>query len=98
MTSPGPTVVSVNAVASAGWIEFEDFGSAMDPNTPLLPDFKVNYDDRLHASFELTLDDNRTQTAIYKMISVPPAPEIGGTLTGDFDFDLKRGRSAQTFP
>jgi hypothetical protein len=104
MTSPGPTVVSVTAVASAGWIEFENFGSAIQSNPPAAgpeqvpADFKVNYDDRLRASFDLTLDDNRTQTAIYKMINVPPAPGIGGALTGNFDFDLKRGRSAQTFP
>jgi hypothetical protein len=28
----------------------------------------------------------------------PPQPVIGGMLSGNFDFDLKRGRVAQTFP
>jgi hypothetical protein len=98
MTSPGPTVVSITAVASDGWVEFQNFGSAMQPNVVIGDDFKVNYGDRLQADFQLTLDDDRTQTAIYKMINVPPPPGIGGTLTGNFDFDLRRGRSAQTFP
>jgi hypothetical protein len=104
MTSPGPSVVSITAVASAGWIEFEHFGGAMTPTVPadmrapVLDTFRVNYGDRLQATFDLTLDDDRTQTAIYKMINVPPPPGIGGALAGDFDFDLKRGRSAQTFP
>jgi len=104
MTSPGPTVVSVTAVAYDGWIEFENFGDAAQPNSP--PDarmpignnFQVAYDETLKATFDLVLDDDRTQTAIYKMIDVPPPPRIGGTLQGFFDFDLKRGRTGQTFP
>ena len=35
---------------------------------------------------------------MYKGIDVPPDPRIGGMLDGDFEFDLKRGRAAQTFP
>jgi hypothetical protein len=27
-----------------------------------------------------------------------PNPDIGGSLTGYFDFDLKRGQGAQIFP
>jgi hypothetical protein len=98
MTSPGPTVVSVTAVAKDGWIEFESFGAATVPNVEIKPDFQVQYDDPLAATFDLLLDDDRTQTAIYKMIDVPPVPRLGGTLDGFFQFDLKRGRSAQTFP
>ena len=29
---------------------------------------------------------------------MPPMPVIGGTLEGNFDFDLARGQGAQTFP
>jgi hypothetical protein len=104
MTSPGPTVVSVTAVAMDGWIEFEHFGGAAQPSVPVADrkpvgfDFQVAYDQSLTATFDLVLDDDRRQTAIYKMIDVPPAARIGGTLAGFFDFDLKRGRTGQTFP
>ena len=104
MTSPGPTVVSITAVARDGWIEFESFGDAAKPNeapdarAPVDFNFQVAYDQTLQATFDLVLDDDRRQTAIYKMIDVPPAPRIGGTLAGFFDFDLKRGRTGQTFP
>jgi hypothetical protein len=104
MTSPGPTVVSVTAVAIDGWIEFKNFGDAAQPNvppdarTPVDFNFQVAYDQDLAADFDLILDDDRTQTAIYKMIDVPPAHRIGGTLLGFFDFELRRGRTGQTFP
>jgi hypothetical protein len=102
--SPGPSIASITAVAKDGWVEFENFGGAAqldkppDMRDPISTNFQVQYGDLLHADFDLVLDDDRTQTAIYKMINVPPAPRIGGTLTGDFDFNLERGRSAQTFP
>jgi hypothetical protein len=99
MTAPGPTVVSVTAVAKDGWIEFQSFGGATDrTGEQIKPDFQVQYDDALAADFDLLLNDDRTETAIYKMIDVAPAPRLAGTLQGFFQFDLKRGRSAQTFP
>jgi hypothetical protein len=100
----GPTVVSVTGVARDGWIDFYSFGAAAQPSQPpdmrmpVDPKFLVNFGDRLHADFHIDLSDDRTQTAIYKMINVPPEPQIGGTLDGFFDFDLERGRSGQTFP
>jgi hypothetical protein len=100
----GPTVVGITGVAKDGWIEFRDFGPAAqsdrapEAREAIDPKFQVNYGDRLRASFSVVLDDDRVLTAQYKMIDMPPAAAIGGTLDGSFDFDLERGRSAQTFP
>ena len=99
-----PTVVSVAGVASPGWIDFLDFGSAAQPTlapderTPVDPDFKVAYGERLRAIFSMTLEDNRVAMAVHLGINQPMTPIIGGTMDGNFDFDLERGRSAQTFP
>jgi hypothetical protein len=103
VTAVGPTVVAVTGVAIDGWIDFLDFGSAVQPTMP--PDmrdpvdqkFQVAYDDRLHANFHIVLGDDRVVTAMYSL-RLPPAPNIGGTLDGFFDFYLRRGRSGQTFP
>jgi hypothetical protein len=87
-----------------GWIEFEDFGGAMQPQ--LAPDmrtafgstdFKVNYEERLRATFHVVLDDDRVITA--RRLGRPvPTPRFGAVLDGRFDFDLVRGRAAQPFP
>jgi hypothetical protein len=102
-----PAVVNITGVAKDGWIDFLEFGEAEQPGDA--PEartdvdaesggFKVNFGDRLHANFSVVLNDDRTETAIHNMIDVPPDPRIGGTLEGFFDFNLERGRSAQTFP
>ena len=100
-----PAVVSITGVAMDGWIDFSDFGDAEQPDRasedrdPVGTDFKVNYGAPLRANFHVVLTDDRYEQAIHdNMIAVPPAPRIGGTLDGNFDFDLERGRSAQTFP
>jgi hypothetical protein len=86
------------AVALPGsWIEFQSFGSAEDPNAAPQPDFKVNFGERLHATFHLILGDEAIEYAIQNRYAVPPA-KIGGSLDGFFDFDLERGRAAQQFP
>jgi len=86
------------AVALPGsWIEFQNFGSAENPNSPPGNDFKVNFGERLHATFHLILGDQAVEYAIQNRYAVPPA-RIGGALDGYFDFDLERGRAAQPFP
>jgi hypothetical protein len=101
---PGPAVVGITGVARDGWIDLHHFGDAAQPSRPAdmrdpVPEnFVVNFGDQLQADFHVDLDDDRVQTALYKMIDVPPPPQIGGTLDGNFDFFLERGRSAQTFP
>jgi len=100
----GPTVFAGTGVAKDGWIEFEQFGGAVqsarvpEMREEIGGNFKVNYGDALIARFNVVLDDDRVLTALYKTIDMPPPAAIGGTLDGNFNFDLARGRSAQTFP
>src|SRR5262245_2686067 len=99
-----PTVIGVSGIAVSGTIEFINFGHAVqaaDPpemRDPVEDDFKVAYGEALTANFHIVLEDERVANAERLKLSPPPDPIIGGTLDGNFDFDLQRGRSAQTFP
>ena len=103
-----PALVNITGVANAGTITFHNFGDAVEPNPATPPpdmrmeidvNFKVNYDQRLYATFDINpMGDERVAAAIRDKILPPPAPVIGGNLSGFFDFDFQRGRSAQTFP
>lgn len=99
-----PTVISVTGMGYPGWIEFLDFGSATQPTlapdarTAVDQDFKVGYSERLRANFDFTLLDDRIANAVHLGLDPAPDPIITGHLMGGFDFDLERGRSAQTFP
>jgi hypothetical protein len=98
-------VQTVDNGAWKSWVEFAAFGSAAqneqaDPTarTAIGPDFKIELDQRLYASaFSLTLQDQKVETAEVAL-QPAPNPDIGGSLTGYFDFDLKRGQGAQIFP
>jgi hypothetical protein len=98
-------VQTVDNGAWESWVEFAAFGSAAqneqaDPTarTAIGPDFKVELNQRLYASaFSLTLQDQKVVTA-QKDLLPAPNPDIGGSLTGYFDFNLKRGQGAQIFP
>jgi hypothetical protein len=93
----------VGVAAPGSWIEFSDFGTAAqadktaDAREPVETDFKVNFVERLHATFHLELVDQRITSAQMSRMAVPSA-RIGGVLNGSFDFDLQRGRAAQPFP
>jgi hypothetical protein len=93
----------VGVAAPGSWIEFYEFGSAAETNKTadardaVGPDFKVNFGERLHATFHLELVDQRITNA-QKNREPVPTPRIGGALDGSFDFDLQRGRAAQPFP
>jgi hypothetical protein len=86
------------------WIDFQDFGSALQSNLapdargPVTTDFKVNFGERLRARFHVELVDDRQVSAVMQRVAVPTNPYIGGTLDGYFDFILDRGRAAQPFP
>jgi hypothetical protein len=85
-----------------GWIQFQSFGSAEQTGLPpegrtsVLPDFVINYGDRLQASFHVIIGDPRYVTAVQYGTTPPTAPLIGGALDGYFDFDLDR--ATQPFP
>ena len=89
-----------------GWIEFQSFGNAEQPNLPpdqrdpitTDPPFVINFGDRLRATFHVVIGDPRYVTAVETGSAPPTAPVIGGTLDGYFDFDLARGRAGQPFP
>jgi len=95
----------VTGQAFDGWIQFDDFGDAAQPEitdpelrTPVPADFKVNFGDRLRAHFTIVLGDSIVVGAIKMIMPIPPVSRIGGSLSGYFDFDLERGRAAQPFP
>jgi hypothetical protein len=85
------------------YIEFEDFGTAAQPDIPpdqrgeIGGDFKVLFGERLRATFHLVLGDQRVTDAMHKRNFIPN-PMIGGVIDGQFDFDLDRTRAAQPFP
>jgi hypothetical protein len=98
-------VQTVDGGAWESWIEFAEFGSAaqneqLDPTarTAVSPEFRIQLEDRLYATgFSLTLQDEKVVIAQEDLMP-PLNPDIGGSLTGWFDFRLERGQSAQIFP
>ncbi len=92
------------AVPPGSWIEFQNFGEAIQNDIPnpedrgdITDDFKVDFGQPLSALFHLELGDQAVEYAI-KTHALVPDQRIGGTLDGSFDFDLDRGRAAQPFP
>ena len=93
-------------MAFDGWISFEHFGSAEQPNlapdrprSPVDADFVIQFGERMRATFHIVLGDQVIIVGAGSRISRRRARrEIGGTLDGYFDFNLERGRSAQPFP
>jgi hypothetical protein len=101
--SETPPVPPSPTPADVSWIEFQNFGSAeqstltADMRSPVESTFVINYGERLHANFHVVLQDAQVITAV-ETNQPAPAPLVGGTLDGYFDFDLERGRAAQAFP
>jgi hypothetical protein len=86
-----------NGGAWESFIDFEFFGGLR--NKPLQPDFKIDIDDRLKASFTLQLEDDAVISAqLDPLMPVVPTSHIHGNMKGDFDFLMQRGQGAQTFP
>jgi hypothetical protein len=100
-TCPGATTAGIG---TDGWIQFQSFGSAEQSDRPpaerdpVQPSFVVNYGDRIHATFDVTIGDPQVANAIANGTTPPVRPVIGGQLAGFIDFILARGRSAQPFP
>jgi hypothetical protein len=91
------------AIAPGSWVEFSDFGGAVQPGkapaerAAVDSDFKVDFNQRLSGTFHLELEDQRVTSALKGRDPVP-GERITGVLDGSFDFDLERGRAAQPFP
>ena len=88
----------------ASWIEFSRFGHAGQPDrlpqerTPIDPAFKIEFGDVIRAErFQLRITDDRVVKTFHNLGRIV-SPEIAGQLTGRFDFEVERGRGAQTFP
>jgi hypothetical protein len=96
---------SVGVALPGSWIEFLDFGNAIETNLPpdqrgdlsTMGDYRVDFGQRLRANFHLILGDQAVEHAIMTHDAIPDQ-RISGALDGSFDFDLDRGRAAQPFP
>lgn len=97
-------LTNVTAIAFDGYISFEHFGSAEQPNVPpnlreVVPtDFVIQYGEQMRARFYDILGDQIIVSSKQNNVAPPRVAEIGGVLKGYFDFVLERGRSAQPFP
>lgn len=77
-----------------GTLMFQSFG---DATGPLPIDFRIEYGDRLQASFSFDVVDRRA-IALGGVGGVPVVPAVGGHLDGNFDFIVRQGRVAQSYP
>ena len=98
-------VQTVDNGAWESWVEFADFGSAAQ-NEQADPTARTADQSRVQDRAERPvvrlglLADPAGQKVVTAEVALQPAPnpDIGGSLTGYFDFDLKRGQGAQIFP
>jgi hypothetical protein len=79
-----------------GTINWTNFGSAA-PGGTIPQDFKINYEDRLTASFSFDVIDLRAATlGQIAAGGVSPDAAVSGHLDGNFDFVVRQGRAAQS--
>jgi hypothetical protein len=84
------------AMIMQGTINWSKFGSAQAGTTPPA-DFKINFDDRLTASFSFDVLDLRAATlGQIPAGGVSPDAAVAGHLAGNFDFIVRQGRAAQS--
>jgi len=91
----------LGAKADYSWIRFDQLGKIAPDSADqggIGNDFKVDFGDTLKASFHFSIGDQRLITSIKDMDVLLPTPVIWGSLDGNFNFDLERGRAAQPFP
>jgi hypothetical protein len=77
-----------------GTLTFTNFGQAA---VSVPDDFRINFGDRLTASFVFDVVDRRALT-LGGVGSVSPDPSVAGHLEGNFDFIVRQGRAAQSYP
>ncbi len=78
-----------------GTINFTQFGEANLGRVPA--DFRIGLDDRLQASFDFNIVDPRA-ASLGGVGNVPVDPAVGGHVTGNFDFIVRQGQRAQSYP
>jgi hypothetical protein len=78
-----------------GTLVFSTFGSANQ--TPVPNDFRIQFEDRLTASFSFQVVDRRAST-LGGVGGVSTQPALAGQLAGDFNFVVRQGRAAQAYP
>jgi len=78
-----------------GTINFAQFGDANQARVP--PDFRVGFEDRVQATFTFRVIDVRAST-IGGLGDVPLDPAVGGDIHGNFDFIVRQGQRAQSYP
>jgi hypothetical protein len=78
-----------------GTIQFSHFGGATDGIIPP-DDFRINFDEPLSAVFAFTIVDRRA-IELGGTGDVPTLPEVAGNLSGNFDFIMRQGNTAQGF-
>jgi len=81
--------------ALEGTIRFTEFGDANLGRVE--PNFRISWGDRLQASFSFRVIDVRAAT-LGGLGSVPLEPAVGGELAGFFDFIVRQGQRAQSYP
>jgi hypothetical protein len=97
-------ITNIVGVANDGWVQFQNFGSAEQPDRapmdrdPVPGNFVIQFGERMQATFYMTLTDQAIIGAMEQNLPPPEQAQIGGYLRGKFDFNLERGRSAQPFP
>jgi len=88
---PMPEVIP----ALEGVINFTQFGDANAGHVPA--DFRIGVDNRLQAAFNFHVIDVRAAT-LGGTGNVPLDPAVGGQISGYFDFVVRQGQRAQSYP
>lgn len=78
-----------------GTMTFSSFGKS--DGVHVAPNFNIEQDDRLAATFDFKLVDVRAAT-LGGVGSVPSDPTVSGNIAGFFDFVVHRGQAAQIHP
>jgi hypothetical protein len=78
-----------------GEITFTQFGTAGGGEVPA--DFRITFGDRLAATFQFTAVDRRALT-LGGIDAVSGVPDTSGQLSGMFNFIVRQGRAAQSYP
>ena len=88
---PMPEVIPI----LEGVINFAQFGDAN--NGHVAADFRLGFADRLQAVFNFHVIDVRAAT-LGGTGNVPIDPAVGGEISGYFDFVVRQGQRAQSYP